>query len=387
MITFDTTKIYLMGILIALMYGLSPVFSSLLFDSAVPGLATYLIYFVASLAIFFLIVFPSNRYCTFKIIVSETRLVGLYLVAATLFIVLQIAYYGDFTSAFIVSYTDRTGVEMEGPIRYIFYPITTLFTTLTLLFSTFLYAYKDQRSIIKFVLLFASLFLIAALGSRNILLWCLSGVLALIISKMKFRNIFLLAPTFYLFAVFFAFVRNTGLLSVILGTDSMAGELNWIYFDPNIHEFGSSYRTFELIRSNGAAVDALRNAPYGQVSSFFINQLPSLFKPNDFVSFTEFISKLYAEPGEGIGSSPMTEALTSNYLSVFSLIILGVSFFWPVYYQRRLGYLSFACAALSIALYLNIWRIGSAEVFKMYVSFIVVIAAVGPIIGLKIKRV
>jgi hypothetical protein len=376
-----------MGALMALMYGLSPAVSALLFDNDVPGLGSYMMYFFLCLLAFFLVIFPSNRFIQFKMDVSEKRLVILYTLAALLYINLQIVHYGDFTSAFIVSYTDRTGVEIEGSLRYIFYPVTTLFTALTFVFATRLYTHKDERSVLKLILLTASLFLIAALGSRNILLWCLSGVLSLKISKMKFRSILLLAPAFYLFAVVFAFIRNTGLLSVLLGTGEIAGELNWIYFDPNIHEFGSSYRTFELIHSNSAAIDELSNAPYGQVASFFINQLPSFLKPTEFISFTEYISKLYAAPGEGIGSSPMTEALTSNGFSVFLLLGLGMMFFWPAYYVRNGRVIAFCCLSLSIALFLNIWRIGSAEVFKMYISFVVVVAVIQPLIKLKLTRV
>lgn len=386
MISFDTYKVSLLGFLMALLYGFSPTLSALIFDNDVPGLGMYTMYFSLCLLAFFLVCFPSVRYVRFDMQVSSIRLTFFYVVAVLLYIAVQIAHYGDFTSAFIVSYTDRTGVEVGGPIKFIFYPVTTLFTALTFVFAMHLYVDSSRRSIVKIILLLVSLFLISALGSRNILLWCLSGVLALVISRLKFRYVFLLPAVFYLFAVLFAFIRNTGLLSVILGRDEVAEALSWIYFDPNIHEFGSSYRAFELIRSNSGAIEELLNAPYGQVSSFFVNQLPSFLKPEGFISFTEYISKLYAPPGEGIGSSPMLEALTSDGVSLCLLLGLAALFFWPIYYLKNGRCLSFTAVSLSIALFFNIWRIGSAEVFKMYISFVVIVFAIQPLIGLRLTR-
>ncbi|CAH0149837.1 hypothetical protein SRABI118_00501 [Massilia sp. Bi118] len=386
MIRFDTYKLYLLGLLMALLYGFSPALSSLFFDTDVPGLGMYTMYFSLCLLAFFLVCYPSVRFVEFRMEVSPTRLTTCYVIAVLSYIGVQIAHYGDFTSAFVVSYTDRTGVEIDGPIKFIFYPITTLFIAITFVYALHLYTEKSARSWWKVLLLASSMFLISALGSRNILLWCLSGVLALVISRLKFRYVFMLPMAFYLFAVLFAFIRNTGLLAVILGTDEVSEGLSWVYFDPNIHEFGSSYRAFELIRSNSSAIEELSNAPYGQVSSFFINQLPSFLKPADFISFTEYISKLYAPPGEGIGSSPMLEALTSNGASLFLLIGLAAMFFWPAYYLRRGRSISFTALSLSIALFFNIWRIGSAEVYKMYISFVVVIFAIQPIIGLRLTR-
>lgn len=370
----------------ALLYGFSPALSALFFDTDVPGLGMYTMYFSLCLLAFFLVCFPSVRFVQFRMEVSATRLTTCYVLAVLSYIAVQIAHYGDFTSAFVVSYTDRTGVEIEGPIKFIFYPITTLFIAITSVYALHLYTEKSARSWWKVLLLVISMFLISALGSRNILLWCLSGVLALIISRLKFRYVCMLPMAFYLFAVLFAFIRNTGLLAVILGTDEISEGLSWIYFDPNIHEFGSSYRAFEIIRSNSAAIEELSNAPYGQVSSFFINQLPSFLKPADFISFTEYISKLYAQPGEGIGSSPMLEALTSNGASLFLLLGLAAMFFWPAYYLQRGRGISFTALSLSIALFFNVWRIGSAEVYKMYISFVVVIFAIQPIIGLRLTR-
>ncbi|MGJ7914624.1 hypothetical protein ACI48D_03985 [Massilia sp. LXY-6] len=385
MIKFDTYKIYLMGLLMALMYGLSPALSALIFDNALPSLEMYSLYFSLCFLAFFLVSFPSVRFIRFKLEVSNARLTFFYVAAVVLYITVQIAQYGDFTSAFVVSYNDRVG-DIQGPIRFIFYPVTTLFTALTFVFATHLYANKFARSWLKVLLLLISIFLISALGSRNILLWCLSGVLALVLSRLKYRYIFMMPFAFYLFAVLFAFIRNTGLLSVLLGKDEIVEGLSWIYFDPIIHEFGSSYRTFELIHSNSSAIEELSNAPYGQVLSFFINQFPSFLKPVDFISFTEYISKLYAPPGEGIGSSPMTEALTSYGGSLFLVLGLAAMFFWPAYYLKRGRCISFVAIAMSMALFLNIWRIGSAEVFKMYISFVVVIFAIQPLIGLRLTR-
>ena len=91
-------------------------------------------------------------------------------------------------------------------------------------------------------------------------------------------------------------------------------------------------------------------------------------KPSDFISFTNYISLLFAEPGEGIGSSPMTEAYLSSMGSLASLALFLTFVYWPAFYLRRWPALSFFTYALAVAVSFNIWRIGSAEILKMFAS-------------------
>lgn len=366
---FDARKIYFFGAMIGMLYGLSPLLSMWLFGSELPGLISYSIYFLVCWIILLILCYPVNRVVFSQIEVNESYLRMGVIVAAIIFVITQIAFYGSFTTAFVVAYTERTGAELTGGIRYVFYPITTAFTSLLLLFSTHLYARRDRINIINLCILFFAVLIFSALGSRNLLLWGFSAVLALLISNLRYRTILLLIFGLYLFAVFFAFARNNGLVAYLTGDiDQLYAQLSWEYFDPIVHEFGSSYRTFYLILSDHNAELQLQQAPYGQFASFFINQLPSFMKPEDFISFTDYISRVFAEPGEGIGSSPMTEAYLSGMTSLISLAIFSILVYWPAYYIRFLPSLSFFTYALTAAVCFNVWRIGSAEILKMFAS-------------------
>lgn len=369
---FDARKIYFFGALIALLYGLSPVVSVWFFDTDAPRLGPYQFYFVICASVLAFVNFPINREFRARLAIHEPLLLLGMAVAASCFVLLQITVYGDFTSAFIVAYTERTGAEFTGGLRYIFYPTTTAFISLVMLLATHLYTRRDRINWLSGTLLIVSVLIFSALGSRNLLLWSLACALALYISKLKYRHIFLLVFSLYLLAVLFAFARNTGLIAYLTNTtERLDGLLTWAYFDPMIHEFGSSYRTFVTISSSYKAEEQLANAPYGQLTSFLVNQLPSFMKPSNFISFTDYISQLFADPGEGIGSSPMTEAYLSGMVSLVSLAFVGAVANWPAYYLRRWPTLNFFTYALAVAVCFNIWRIGSAEILKMFGSSVV----------------
>lgn len=371
-LAFDARKIYFFGVLIALLYGLSPAISTFLFDTEILSLFSYEFYFIISATVFLFVSYPSNYRFKFRVEVDEISLLIGLLVFLIFFVTVQIAVYGDFTTAFIVAYTERAGAEFSGDIRFIFYPITTAFISLVLLFATHLYVRRDRINIINLTVLSAAIISISALGSRNLLLWSFSAVLALVITKLPYRHILSLVACIYLVAVLFAYARNNGLVAYLSGNiDQLYDQLSWEYFDPMIHEFGSSYRTFDLISAAPMGATQLENAPYGLLGSFFINQLPSFLKPSDFISFTDYISLVFAKSGEGIGSSPMTEAYLSNMRSLISLGIISAVAYWPAYYLRRWPMLSFFSYALVVAVSFNIWRIGSAEILKMFASNVV----------------
>jgi len=379
---FDARKLYFFSALIALLYGLSPVMSAWFFDSKTPFLLAYEIYFVICTAVLLFVTYPTNHRFKSKIEINEARLMLGMVLTAVSFVVTQIAFYGDFTTAFVVGYMERAGVEASGGIRLIFYPITTAFFSMVLLFTTHLYARRDRINIGSLSILIVSVFIFSALGSRNLLLWSFSAVLALFISKLRYRHILSLVFAMYLLAVLFAFIRNQGLIAHLAG-DQVASELSWDYFDPMVHEFGSSYRTFSILYQENNALD---NAPYGLLTSFFVNQLPSFMKPSNFISFTDYISLMYAAPGEGIGSSPMTEAHLSGMLSLISLIVVLAVVYWPAYYLRRWPAFRLFTYALAVAVSFNFWRIGSAEVLKMFGSSVVVLLVLAKSCGFRVSR-
>lgn len=382
---FNSRKIYFFGVAIALLYGLSPSLSVWFFNSELPEIIAYSTYFSVCLALLLAICFPFNRRLISKIEVNENRLrIGVLLVSGV-FILTQITFYGDFTTAFVVAYTERTGIELSGGIRYVLYPITSALTSLILLLTIHMYTQRDRINITNLSILIISVLIFSALGSRNLLLWSFSAVLALLISNLRYRTIILLVVGMYLFAVIFAFARNNGLIAYLTGgIDHLYTQLSWDYFDPIIHEFGSSYRTFHLISSDSNAKQLLDQAPYGQLSSFFINQLPSFMKPSNFISFTDYISLMFAEPGEGIGSSPMTEAYLSGMASLASLSVVLALVYWPGFYLRRWPALSLFTYALAVAVCFNVWRIGSAEIMKMFASSAVALFILAKACGFRV---
>lgn len=383
-ITFNARKIYFFGLLIAVLYGLSPSISVSLFGSTINGLGNFQTMFFISLIAWSFFSFPINYRFLVKLEINEFRLLLITVLCVISYIAVQLAVYGDFKTAFIVAYTERTGVSLSGGFQFIFYPITSAVTVLILLLSVHLYGRRDRINIITASTLVTTVLLFAAIGSRNLLLWSFSGVLALFISRLRFGSIFLLVPALYFFAVLFAYLRNNGFFALLSGDiDHLYTSLSLEYFDPIVHEFGSSFRTFNLL-DNSSAMSEIDQAPYGLFTSFILNQLPSFLKPVDFISFTNYISLRFAPPGEGIGSSPMTEIILSQGTSLFALCTIAVIFHWPAYFLRGLPALSFFTYCLVVAISFNIWRIGSAEILKMFASNVVLLMLFGRFCGARV---
>ena len=99
---FDARKIYFFGALIALLYGLSPVMSAWFFESATPLLLQYELYFVSCIAVLLFVTYPPNKRFTSKLEINEPRLIIGMVGTAGIFILTQLAFYGDFTTAFVV---------------------------------------------------------------------------------------------------------------------------------------------------------------------------------------------------------------------------------------------------------------------------------------------
>ncbi len=383
----DLRKIYFFGVCIAALYGLTPLASNILFNSQAPYIFQYTTDFAISSATFFLLTFPIRKHIAINARVKDVNYIALMLFGMSIFIYSLFSLYGDFYTAFIASYTERTGTEISGILKYLFYPSAVIFQFCH--FIGMLILASGLKSKHKFSIILLNLVattLIIGLGSRNILLWCYSGAIAMLISRMRYKLIICVPIAMYLFAVGFAFMRNTGLISYLLGFTEHSSELTWEYFDPMVHEFGASYRLYETLLSDASAVNAIQHAPYSLWESFIVNLMPSAIKPDDYIGFTDYISFLLAAPGEGIGSSPMTEALLTDYLSILLILVTGIVFFLIPSISTRVPYYTFLCIGLSSAVFFNFWRIGSPELTKMVFSMLFIAALSKPILGMNIHH-
>lgn len=367
-------NIYLFTLFIALFYGLTPLFSSYIFGSDVKNLGIFSFYFsVYFLLVSLLFFVPKKSKQIFLIQVNLNRIRTLQVISLFLFISINIALYGSFQKAFIDSYISRTGVDFSGPIALIFYPILVLFTSSLSIYSISILTSK--RRILDLVLLSLSILTIFALGSRNILLWSLSGVALFFISKVKTKSLIFFLFGIYFFTIFFAYMRNTGIISMLTKSDFNSIKApDKTYYDPLIHEFGSSYRTFDMVLNS---FFPLSNSPYGLKESYILNILPSFLKPTEFITQTNYISQILAEPGEGLGNSPMTELLINGTSALIFFLLNILIVIYPAFYlSKKSPTFSFLSLSLLIAFSFNIWRIGSPEILKMYLSSLLSISFV-----------
>jgi hypothetical protein len=383
-LTFNLQKIAFLGVCVALLYGASPYVAAQWFGERLPFLESYTGAFALSFFVAGLLAFPWARTLSFRFQLDESRVLWATMATTLLFVIVQISVYSSFEAAFISAYTERAGIKPEGGLVFLFSPVLMMFLA-CLSASLLSIAARGSRIHWPLVLmaLIASLF-IFGLGSRNSLLWAYSGLLGLMVSRMKYRSILLFAFLLYLVAVLFAYVRNNAILAFLFGVGDIVSPLTKEYFNPIVHEFGSSYRLFEMISSDPFSGTLVSNSPYGVFESIFWNMLPLAMKPSDFVSFTTSLSLMYASEGQGVGSSPMTELFFSQGASLGSIALVVMAIFWPPqYWKGWVGY-RFLCVCLSIAVYFNFWRIGSAELLKMYFSFVVAFIVFGKFIKLRV---
>jgi hypothetical protein len=80
----------------------------------------------------------------------------------------------------------------------------------------------------------------------------------------------------------------------------------------------------------------------------------------------------------------MTEAHLSGMVSLVSLAIVLTVVYWPAYYLRRWPSLSFFTYALAVAVCFNVWRIGSAEILKMFASSAVALFVLAKVCGFRV---
>lgn len=382
----DPSKIRFFGICIALLYGLSPLGAVIFFDEQLPHLASYLLVFGFCCIYFFGITFSRVNQYIFQVNVSGQRIAILLVIAILAFTLVQANFYSDFYSAFIAAYTSRTGIESDTDLKYIFYPATALFTFGTFISVIYIYSSRSSNKRRVLALVVIATLLTAGLGSRNTLLWSYSGLLTLIVSRINKSTIALLVGAMYLFAIIFAYIRNSGYLAYLLGLDDLFGALDWAYFNPLAHEFSGPYRLFEMILDTVDYSSVVAAAPYGMWSSLLLNMLPLILKPEGFISFTNYLSTIFANEGEGVGSSPMAELLLTNGVSLAFITLIGFLVFWPKYFIKNIDLYRMLSILLWIAIYFNFWRIGTPELLKYFLSIVVVGIVTQRFLGLSVTQ-
>lgn len=385
-LTFDLRRIAFLGICVAILYGAAPMVAALLFDERLPFVREYTGDFVLVLLFAGLLSFPIVKAVHIDVALDLNRLTALMVFATLAFATMQITVYSSFEAAFVSAYTERAGIAPEGGLRFLFAPLLMVFLACLFLCSMFMRTGSDRR--LNWLLLGSmavATALVFGLGSRNSLLWGYSGLLAVLVSRLRYRSIVLAAVSLYLMAVTFAYVRNNAVVAYLVGVADLTAPLTLDYFNPIIHEFGSSYRLFEMISSDPYSSVVAHSAPYGLAESLYLNMLPLAWKPDDFVSFTGYLSRVYAQLGQGVGSSPMTEILFSGGWSLAMVALVVGLINWPPLYLTGMPWYRFVCVGASIAIYFNFWRIGTAELLKMYFSFVVTLFAVGYLVGLRVR--
>jgi hypothetical protein len=384
-LTFDLRRIAFLGICVAILYGAAPMVAALAFDERLPFASEYTNDFMLVLIFAGLLSFPIVKDLHIDVELDLRRLTVLMMLATLAFATMQVSVYSSFEAAFVSAYTERAGIAPEGGLRFLFAPLLMVFLACLFLCSIFMRSKRGGRlNWLLLVSMTVATALVFGLGSRNSLLWGYSGLLAVLVSRLRYRSIFLVAVSLYLMAVSFAYVRNNAVLAYFLGVTDITAPLTLDYFNPIIHEFGSSYRLFEMISSDPYSHVVAHSAPYGLAESLYLNMLPLAWKPDDFVSFTGYLSRVYAQLGQGVGSSPMTEMLFSGGWSLAMVALVVALINWPPQYLHGMPWYRFVCVGASIAIYFNFWRIGTAELLKMYFSFAVTLFAVGYVVGLRI---
>jgi hypothetical protein len=372
-ISVNPSKIFLFNGLIGLVYGLSPLLSNSIFHEPTPFLSSYNLNFIFCYALY--IIFSMNlcNGITFTFNLSLSKAFFVFIISCSFYIWSKVSVYGSFEAAFIASYNERTGIDIKGIERVLFAPLGVFFTASLFVYSVSIASTKSKFRSIHAAILSMGLVIALSTGSRNLLLFSLCGVLAIFISRLRCIYVVLVPIMVYCVSVLLVMLRNHGIVLLLNGEASIS-YFEFDYFNPAIHEYFTTYNVYRVAIENGAD-SSLSAAPYGLYSSFVYNVLPYALKPSDFISFSEYYSLLYAPPGEGIGSSPVLELFLSNYLS---LPLLFFVLFIIFTFQRNLkkNFLKFTLISLSIAFSFNFWRIGTAENFKMFLSYLIAILIV-----------
>jgi len=167
------------------------------------------------------------------------------------FIFLRLQSYVDFGTAFLASYSDRTGITTN-----IWTNIATLFLTSSLNLMLLALSSCSFRKLPKscqisyLILAAASLVLLSLTGSRTFLLMSSFLPLTLLLGRFKLLPSLLLFPLLlYLFSVLFALLREIGADQFLSDqASSFFSTFSVIdYFNPSAHEWFTNFRNYALL--------------------------------------------------------------------------------------------------------------------------------------------
>lgn len=357
MYVYPTNLLYF-SILVGLLYTLSGMGVSLRY----PNISFTNYYFIS---FYFILLFitsifftPNKIFITFSSPYKVKLLSLLTFLFLLMFILAKSSHYGGFDKAFLVSYTERTGYGDSS--------IVNLFTFLLVGFSSILtfYTYINFKLYGKYsinILLVLFVILIFVIGgNRNLVLFILSITFSFIILRSSFNKILTFFILIYFLLVMVSWIRNFGLLMLLDGSVALP-PLN--YFDPSVHEFGTSANVYAIYESSTI------NFKYTLPSSYFfifINLFSSIANEFNILSFSDKFSLVFANNGEGLGMSPVVEVLYSNG---FGLPIQFLPFFIPFFIALRISrnniFLSMLFFGLSLVASFNLWRIDFSVVLKL----------------------
>jgi hypothetical protein len=319
----------------------------------------------------------------------------LFLTGLVLFILLAailLAIYGSFQAAIISSYTSRTGVELSGYISYIYYPLLMFSVSyVSLVLSIAIFVSSANRKRIP-LLIIVGLFLLVFLtsGNRNLVLWSIAVPLALFVGKAPVWKTIGLVSLMVFVSILMAAFRNYG----IEGIASFKFP-PFEYWNPIVHEYGTSYRLYDLIVNNDIIISGFED-PLESYLNGIQNLLPSVLKPSEYVSFSTALSRQYASNGEGLGNSPVAEVIYNWYLPAFFIQVLPVILVVILaslqtktaghYRYLFMAYLRLASLGALIIVSFNFWRIGFSELIKIELSYIFAFVLCGVFLGKQVWK-
>ncbi|MBP9742725.1 MAG: hypothetical protein KBD37_05125 [Burkholderiales bacterium] len=385
MVKIASRNILAFFVLVSVVYVFAPLISTYIFDVPYDYLAIYL--FESSLLVLFIMAaFLCSKHFVYldvpQIKLIRTILMGWLLLGLLLGCLITI--YGSVQAALFASYIMRTGVEIPGTIKYIFYPVLTSATVYVSIGTSIMIIRKNELVPAHFIIILifiAILAVFAISGNRNLILWSISTPVAIFIGRSKLVTILILTSVMIFASYIMAIARNIGAENI--ARFSMPVFEAW---NPMGQEFSTTYRIFRVLDSEDMQINGYE-LPFSSYVLGIVNFLPSFAKPDDYKSFSNAISSQLGEHGEGLGNSPVGEV---SYNGIFPAIliqilpfILVLKFIWNNPFSRKYvnmdNLLKMALLGSLVIMSFNFWRIGFAELVKIVLSYIVAYLIIGSI--------
>ncbi|MCA3950715.1 hypothetical protein [Vibrio vulnificus] len=370
----DINNFIVFFVLVSMMYVFSPVISAIFFSFVPEGLLEFTT--VGLVLMCFVIVYTLmfKRYCfiTPPYINGKISIVFGILLLFTL-VSFLIAIYGSLEGAILKSYNSRTGVNLSGLVGGLYYPLVVVISGyISLVMSDFLF-FKNIEGRYRYLSAFLAISLLLVFlgsGNRNIVLWSLSLPISLYVGSQSNLRVIMLVSAMIFISVIMAAMRNNG-----FGSISSFSFPEFEYWNPIVHEYGTTYRVYDLIVNMGNRIYGYDTFGQSYLDTI-INLLPSFLKPEGFVSFSDSLSSQYGIDGEGLGNSPIAEVIYNGY---FPAVILQVMPFLVItllihsklssFLNRYLFIVKVAMLGCFFIASFNFWRIGNAELSKIMLSY------------------